>query len=293
MTVLKELTLLLVPKLSMVPSVELKIVLQFGKKPLPAWVVVVLSLKLFLKGVVDPVLLDNVCRNMVIVVLPQTTVVLVVNLDLVLEDNNNNQYQSLWLLLLRANLVDALLDNVCRNMVIVVLPQTTVVLVANLDLVLEDSNNTQFQSQYLWLLLFRANLVDALLGNVCQNMVIVVLPQNTVVMVAKLGLVLGQNLKTPVVRQEDVALEDNVVVSMDIVELAHNIAQDNELVLIHLPNKLELFHKLLLLLLFVLPSCVQSLFSLQSFWSLLPEMVTGNPKPSRKEYQKILILDFM
>jgi len=293
MTVLKELTLLLVPKLSMVPSVELKIVLQFGKKPLPAWVVVVLSLKLFLKGVVDPVLLDNVCRNMVIVVLPQTTVVLVVNLDLVLEDNNNNQYQSLWLLLLRANLVDALLDNVCRNMVIVVLPQTTVVLVANLDLVLEDSNNTQFQSQYLWLLLFRANLVDALVGNVCQNMVIVVLPQNTVVMVAKLGLVLGQNLKTPVVRQEDVALEDNVVVSMDIVELAHNIAQDNELVLIHLPNKLELFHKLLLLLLFVLPSCVQSLFSLQSFWSLLPEMVTGNPKPSRKECQKILILDFM
>jgi len=139
MIVLKEVMLLVVPKLSMVLNVELKIVLHFGTKLELAWVVVVLFLRLFLKPLVALVLLVNVCPNIITVVPLQTTVVQVANLDLVPEEPSLLPGLLLPLLLpLLHNLVDALLDNVNPNMVTVVPPLPTVVLVANLDLVLEE-----------------------------------------------------------------------------------------------------------------------------------------------------------
>jgi len=236
--VLKELTLLPAHKLSMEPNVELKIVEPFGKKPKLAWLVV--ALFRFKEEEEVPAQVDNVCLNTIIAVLLQTTVVKAANLDLVLVAQDPYQ---LHLFLKEVALVAALVDNVCLNMVIVVLLQTTAVKVADPDLVLVA------QDPYLLhLFLKEVALVDAQADNVCLNMVIVVLLQITVVKAASLDLVRMVGPKMLVAKPEDVALEDNVVVNMVIVVLVLRIALDNVLVMNQVPNKLELFHKLPLLL---------------------------------------------
>jgi len=277
--VLKELILLDVPKLSMGPNVELKIEGQFGKKPRPAWLVVALLPALLLVLRVA-VLLGNVCQNIITVVLLLTIVVKVVNLDLALAGHDLLQ---LLLQLLLLVLVVVLLDNACQNMAIVVLLLITVVMVAELDLALEGHDLLQLLLQLLLLV-----LVDVLLDNACQNIITVVLLLIIVVKVAKLDLVLVV-VKMLVAKLEDVVPEDNVVANMVIVELVLPIVLVNVLVMNQLPNMLELFPRPPSSLLFVLVSCVPSSSSLRSFWWLLPEMETRNPKPSKDlEYQKIL-----
>jgi len=151
-------------------------------------------------------LLANVCPNTIIVVLLQTTVVLVANLDLVQEANNNNQSQSQFQSL---QAVAALLANVCPNMVIVVLLQTTVVRAANLDLVQEANNNNQSQSQ---LLNHLQDIVTRLRPH--AEMVVPLTPSAQVVLVGR-----QKKLAHPVVEELMGAHQECVKADGDIVDL--------------------------------------------------------------------------
>jgi len=105
--------------------------------------------------------------------------------------------------------VAALLANVCPNTIIVVLLQTTVVLVANLDLVQEANNNNQSQSQ---LLNHLQDIVTRLRPH--AEMVVPLTPSAQVVLVGR-----QKKLAHPVVEELMGAHQECVKADGDIVDL--------------------------------------------------------------------------